>query len=338
MRIRPKHSKRGAFLVWALLWIGAWLGAGHAQGSSFQKCRKLVILTKESASHLEVSSLLQRELGARYCSHEVRFNKGASYESVRDQVRSAQPDLMVLMDNEAAEFGIRLNSEPAAPIQGVALMGLNLKSLLKGNRSISGIAYEPPAFSLLTQFRYLVAKPIKRVMVAYRGSVFKEMVDSAIQELSLEGISLEARDAEVNGKAPEQVALALKASLGELTAKKESYDAVWVILDSVLLSPSLLETVWRPAARQSGVPFLTGTEILVSKDIEVATFAVTPNHSDMAAQAAQQIEQILSSKTKPGDIGVENVISVNKVLNLQRAKELKLSIRTDRLGDVRSIE
>ena len=116
------------------------------------------------------------------------------------------------------------------------------------------------------------------------------------------------------------------------------YDAVWVLLDSELLSQSLFTSIWIPAARKSGIPFITGSDVLVSREMEFATFAVTPNHPDLAAQAAQQVEQILQSHIKPSEIGVENVVSVNKVLNMPLAARIGLPIRPDRLGDVKRVE
>jgi len=326
-------------LAGVLLLPLAWGGRGPGKPvAPAPACRRVEILAKDSPAYLEVSEAIRRELGPKFCTHETRFRREESFESLSARVAPQKPELMVLMDNEGVDFGVRFNASSKSPVPCVAIMGLNFKSLLKSNRWISGIAYESPAFSLVTQFRYVVGRPVRNVLAIYRRSLFSEMVDSAVSQLKLEGITLDAVNAEEQGSANDQVAEALRKGLARMSESPGRYDAVWVLLDSELLSQSLFTSIWIPAARKSGIPFITGSDVLVSREMEFATFAVTPNHPDLAAQAAQQVEQILQSHIKPSEIGVENVVSVNKVLNMPLAARIGLPIRPDRLGDVKRVE
>jgi hypothetical protein len=325
-------------LLTGLAWAGAKLPEGPAEARKGKPCARVAIFEKSLGAHREVAEIMRKELKDLACVTEIQFDRDTPFSVLRDRMRSEAPAVMVLMDNEAVDFGLKYNSGEKKPVPGVALMGLNLRSVLKDNRMISGIAYEPPGFSLITQFRYILNRPIRNVLVLYRKSEFREMVESARSELKLEGVTLEPRDLEADEASGSLLSGRIARELQALRQEPGKYDAVWVLLDSELLKQSTLAEAWIPAARGSGVPFLASSDVLVAADMQFATFAVTPNHADMAVQAVQQVEQLLVRRAAPAEIGVENVVSVNKVLNLRRARELGLSLREERLGDVRRVE
>ena len=77
-----------------------------------------------------------------------------SFSDFASKVREISPDFMVLMDNKAVDYGIKLTQDSKSKLTGLGLMALNLQKILKTNPSISGVAFEPPAYTLITQFRY----------------------------------------------------------------------------------------------------------------------------------------------------------------------------------------
>ena len=80
------------------------------------------------------------------------------------------------MDNKSVNFAMRFNNSSddyARKLRGVATMGLNLKKVLAENKNIAGVAYEVPAYLIITQFRYLVKAPISTILTIYRASEFQ---------------------------------------------------------------------------------------------------------------------------------------------------------------------
>ena len=257
------------------------------------------------------------------------------YEIFSARVKSDDPDFLILMDNKSIDFGKRWNLESPKKIRGLGLMALNLISGLKGDKNIAGITFESPAYTLITQFRYFVDLPIKTVLVFYRKSVFSESIETARQQLKQEKITLEAVDVEQNGKNKEDIEKFITTKVDSYISQPEKYDVLWLMLDSRLLFKELFLNYWLPAARKTKIPFLTGLEPLVSSKMNFAAFAVIPNMQDLAGQAAQIVQRILEENESVSSIGVEQLISVNKILNKKRSKELGLKLREDRLSDLK---
>lgn len=302
---------------------------------------KVMFVRKGTGAFDEVTASMRKELSGKYQLEDLVITRESEYEAVAGKITAAGPSLLVLMDNQALSFALRYNetrTDKKKKVRGVALMGLNLKSVLKGNPEIAGVAFESPAYTMVTQFRYLIQKPIKNVLVFYRKSLFQDTIDQATRNLAAEGVTLQAVDVEQAGKETPAVTAFLEERVAALTKPGSPAEVVWVLLDSVLLGQKSFESVWLPVARGAKIPFITGTEELASRQMNFATFAITPNAQDLAHQAVQQVEAILSDGVAPGELGIEDVISVNKILNLHRARELGLKIRESGLSEIKVIE
>ena len=302
---------------------------------------KLLILRKDSPIYVQVATDLKKALGPGYDSEDIVVSKTTSLEDVAPKIAAAHPTLLVLMDNQAVDIATQYNSQQpqdASRLPGVALMALNLRKILHTNKYIAGIAFELPAYTLVTQFRYLVRKTIKNVTVFYRKSEFTGTIVAATEQLHTEGIALQAIDLEEAGAAPDDVIHSLREHLKDLGAGRLHTDAVWVLLDSVLFRGDLFQSTWIPAARASRVPFLSGTENFVEKGADFAVFAITPDLPDLAAQAATLVDTIVRDGKAPQALGTEETVSVNKIMNLDLAEKLKLQLRQDRLDEVRLAE
>ncbi len=300
--------------------------------------KKILFITKAGKNFDEVREGMQKELKSRYAFGEFQVAKDTAYEEFRKKVDEEKADLHVLMDNQAVSFLSRYNQESKQGVvlkKGVAVLGLNLKAVLKGNKEIAGVAFETPAYSLITQFRYVSKKTLKNVLVLYRKSLFEDVIREASAQLKREGIALEAVNVESIGAATDTIAQVVDTTLRSRVTESAQVDAVWVLLDSALLTPAAFSSTWVPIARGSKIPFVTGVENLVSAQMNFALFGITPNLADLASQAAQQVEAIAGEGVSPGDLGCEEPIGVNKFLNSKRAAEMGFEIRADRLGDVK---
>lgn len=306
-------------------------------GKPEQLERKRILNVRKDGRDFEiVSNSIQDELRDKYDFEGMVIGRDTEYITFKKKVELSQPHLIILMDNKAVGFAQRLNSELKKPVPCLALMGINFASSLKGDKNIAAIAYESPGYSLVTQFRYNVDKKVQKVAVIYRDSVFRERVELAARELAREGVELQPVNVESEGTTEEEIGQVLNTKVKDILQDSGHYDAAWIILDSVILSPGLMAKNWIPQAQNARIPILVEVESLVAKEINFGTFAVTPNLADMGNQAAQMVEAILRDGISPKDIGVERVISVNRVINLLRLQNLGIKGRN--LAEVQVIE
>jgi len=300
---------------------------------SFGKGDKILVVRKGQISFTTVYIAITNELKENYTFTDYVIDKSTEYKKFKAKVKEINPVILVLMDNQTIKFAIKYNKEEKIKIRGVALMGLNLKRLLMDNDYIAGIAYETPAYSLVTQFRFVNAKPVKNVLVYYRGSLFSEMVQTAKERLKTENISVIGVDVEKNGKSRSEVEKFIKSNLKK-DVNSGKHDVFWVNLDSGMLNTNLFFTTWIPTARSAKIPFIAGTKKFVSSKLSFCLFAISPNLPDYGTQAAQMIEAILEDEEKPADLGVEDLIAVNKFINMKRAKDGGFKIKKEHLYDV----
>lgn len=115
--------------------------------------RKVLVARKDSPDFVEVFEGMRKKFSERIVVQDFVVGRELSYEAFKAKVKELAPDLLVLMDNDSVNHGVRYNAEEASKVKSLGLMGLNLKQVLKGNPHVAGIAYETPAYTLLTNFR-----------------------------------------------------------------------------------------------------------------------------------------------------------------------------------------
>src|SRR5690606_10258684 len=106
--------------------------------------------------------------------------------------------------------------------------------------NVTGIAYEVPGVTLVTNFRALVSTPIRRVGVIYRP-VFKRYV--ARQRQLAEREQIETVGAAVPDK---PTVKEVQGALRRLQ-RDAKVDVLWVLNDNSLLTPELVAGAWMPA-------------------------------------------------------------------------------------------
>jgi arsenate reductase-like glutaredoxin family protein len=299
--------------------------------------QKIIVVRKDGKIFKEVLDQISHEM-KKYKIEDFLITEETSYEEFSKKIIETHPQLMVLMDNKSVELGIKWNQKGFIKLPGVALMGLNFQTLLKHNMLIAGIAFEPPAYTLLTKYRYFFDVKPKKVLVFYRKSLFEDTIQQAKQQLSIEKIELQAINIEQRGMSTSEITQFLLNQGKDYLENKSKYDVIWCLLDSVMLSQDLFAQFWTPYVVKNKIPVVTGVEQLVTPSLDFAVFAVTPNLSDLASQAAQIAERILSDHENPAGIGIQQIISVDHVANLKKSNQLGIHLQDERISNIKVLK
>ena len=288
---------------------------------------KVLIVRKPSKHFLEVKNAITQELEGHTIIDFI-LEKNASYAAFKSMILVKRPDLMVLMDNTAVKMGIDLGKEDdpfLRSVPSVATMALNLNKLLKNNKKIAGVAYEVPGFTVITQFRQILTKPIKKVLVMYRKSEFADTIKDLKFRLGREKIELIALNAEAGGKNIESINQYLNDNISTKVGRNK-IDAVLVLSDNIMLNKKSFGNIWLQKAKTIGIPFLCGIDRFVSREIDFCTYGASPNHVSLGEQVSELVLAVLEDGESPEDLGVEKIISVVKKLNLDKVMKLNLGL------------
>jgi len=272
------------------------------------------------------------ELGDDFTLHVHTVNETYTSDSIASLMRTIRPSVVVLMDNHAV--GIYKRYCENAPVDdpvvpSISLMGVSIDKAIESLKNSSGILYEIPLATAVMNLRTLSATPLRRVGVVYRP-VMESLVARNRKycrrlDIKLVGVALPEKTIDLP--------FTLRTSLRHLL-RKEKVDALWVLNDSRLLNPSLIEDVWGPAIEKYRVPSIVGVEVLADPRIGMGTIAVLPDHLSLGMQAAQMVTEILRS----GDGSsyqriIQPPLSVVKILNLRHAREV-MSLSRENLGTI----
>ncbi len=284
----------------------------------------IAIITKKGKDFEDLTKqITTSDLIDKFEFKEIQVTNATTYEEFQKAVKEANPKLMILMDNKSVSLAKEFYEKEKSKIQSVAIMGLNYKTMLANEKNICGIAYEVPSYTLLTQFKFASeGKKLSNVLSFYRGSVFSEFIKESKERLALEKITLNAVDVEKEGAG--DVAGFLSSKGMEMAKDANKYDAVYVILDSGLLTPELFGNFWLKSSQESKVPYLVGAESLTSPKMNFAVFGMGPNLQDLASQTVQMVQSILEDGKKCEKIKVEDLIGVNQYWNKKKASSLEL--------------
>lgn len=283
---------------------------------------KILLFTKKGKDFEEITRFfIKSDLEAKYEMQEFQITNDTPYAEFAAKVKDNKPKLIILMDNKSVSLAKEFYEKDKSDVQSIAIMGLNYKALLAKEKNICGIAYEVPSYTLVTQFKFAAdGKKLVNVLTFYRGSVFSDFIKESKERLGLEKIKLEAVDVEKESGGDVEKYLNTKGK--EMLLDDKKYDAVFVLLDSGLLTPSLFSNFWLKNSAESKIPFIIGAESLVSPKMNFATFGMGPNLQDLAGQTVQMAQAILEDGQKCTKIKVEDLIGVNQFWNKKKAEDI----------------
>lgn len=298
---------------------------------------KILVTTKGKPDFKKLYENLSNELGEDYEMVEFEVDKDTDSDDFQSKVKDVKPKLIILMDNQSVKLAKDFYKSTKSKVQSVAVMGLNYKELLKNEKNICGVAYEVPLYTSLTQFRFTqVGRKVKNVTIFYRGSLFGNMVKQGKERLKSEKINLNLID--VEKVAGDDILGYLNSKGKAIIANQKKTDAVFIMLDSVLLKKVNFIKFWLPTARGTSVPFVSGVKNFVAPKLQFAVFGMSPNLADLASQTTQMVETILDDEESCEDVGVEDLIGVNKFWNAKKAEKLGIKLNKKAAESVKVLE
>lgn len=258
---------------------------------------------------------LNDELGQEFGLIAVRIEGRNDARIIEEAVQRHRPAGIVLMNNPTVTAYRRYESAlPAAKrVPNVSIMTSFLQARRLGPNA-TGVAYEIPLITAVTNLRKILAERIERVGVVYRSSLARFVNDqrelAAREQITIvgEAVSEDANESEI------------KAALRTL---KQKTDAVWVLNDDHLLTPKLISKGWLPGLNERPWrPAIVGAESLVAAELSFGTFAVLPDHTELGMQAANVIFDIADEGwVLPAAYQTQEPLSTKTTLDLVQVKQ-----------------
>lgn len=296
----------------------------------------LLVFRKSSENFNTVFDSFSSEIAEDHNINEFIFDDDFSYENFKQEILKVKPRLLVLMDNLALNHAKKLVNEPDPylnQLQGVATMALNLHLALEGNNRLAGISYEVPGFSVINGFRYLLKGKLQRVGVIYRKSQHQEIIEQAEKQLQRVGIELLAYDSEKKGKSRIRINSFIKNRLKTMASE---FDAVWVLADNVLLNSKAFNKYWLPQSNK--IPFICPLEKFVQQSMNFCVYSAFPAHRELGLQLAEMVFSILDGDRTVEEIGVQDIISVRKAINIEKFRKFNLDGDLNAMSELVKVE
>jgi hypothetical protein len=298
----------------ALVEIDTSTPPGTAQGT-------ILVAMPETAQTKEVWASLRDELGNDYRLVAIRVDGPSAWPAMAEALRRHKPSAIVLMNNPTVA-AYRLYQDQSADKSfppAVVIMTSFLDGHSTHIANATGISYEVPLITVVTNLRQVVATPIEKVGVVVRAPLQGYVARQAALA-QREQIRVVAQEIGADPNSSE-----LKWALSRL---KQQVDALWVLNDDRLLTPRLIADGWLPSLNEKPY-FLTmvGVAALVSPAQSFGTFAVLPDHAALGVQAANMIFDLAEqSWTLPADAQVQLPLSVITMLDGNQARR-RLALR-----------
>lgn len=259
--------------------------------------KSILAFMPETEQTREVWSGLSDELGREFELVAVRVNGRDATTTIARGIERYRPSGLVLMNNPTVSaYRSYQRATPRQPFPPAVIV---MSSFLEGHRhrpvAATGISYEVPLITVVTNLRKLIASRIDRVGVVQReplaGFVNRQAALAALEQTTVvrETVSRDPNSSE------------LKRALRRL---KDEVDAIWVLNDDRLLSPRLIADGWLPGLNERPFrPTIVGAASLVSPGSSFGTFAVLPDHTALGAQAANLMFDIADNDWTLPDAG-----------------------------------
>jgi hypothetical protein len=288
----------------------------------------VLVCMPETRQTLEVWRGLSDELGRDFELVALRIEGQSASETIARGIRRYQPAGLVLMNNPTVEGYRRVQAvaESAAFPPAVIVMSSFLEGAPSHLRAATGISYEVPLITVVTNLRKLIAAPIDRVGVIHRPGFEGFVARQA-------ALALREQTAVVREPVSQRPnASEIKRALRRL---KQRCDAIWVLNDNGLLTPQLLADGWLPGLNERRwLPTIVGAASLVSPSQSFGTFAVLPDHTALGTQAASLILDIADNGWMlAADTRVQLPLSTTTSVDLQQARQ-RFALRPSALAQV----
>jgi hypothetical protein len=270
---------------------------------------------------------LSDELGGEFSLVAVQVEDRESSQVVANAVQQHKPSALVLMNNPTVAAYRHYLTLPNAVrgIPAVVVMSSFLDSEQLAQVGATGITYEVPLITVVTNLRRIVASPVERIGVVYRtplaGFLRRQRELAATEQIQV--VALEV-DATPNVSE-------LKRAIRLLKLESE---ALWILNDDRLLSPQLIAEAWLPGLNEKPWrPTIVGAASLVSSANSLGTVAVLPDHTALGDQAASLIFEIADNDWKLPNSVASLPVSTKTTVDMAQVRE-RFPLREDALARI----
>jgi len=313
---------------------GAEKGAGFGyrelaknQAASGRK-ETILVFMPDTTQTREVWSGMRDELGEEFNLVAVEVPGRGASTSIAEGMRRHRPSVVVLMNNPTVagyrDYQLQARDRNFPP--ALIVMTSFLEGSSVGVSAASGISYEVPLITVVTNLRKLMTSTIDRVGVVARAPLTR-FVQRQAALARREQITVDVEYVSANPNPSE-----LKRALRQL---KNRVGALWILNDDRLLTRNLIASAWLPALdERPWVPSIVGAASLVSAAQSFGTFAVLPDHAALGVQTANRIFDIADNDWRlPDGPQVELPLSTTTTVDLIQARE-RFALREDALAQV----
>lgn len=286
--------------------------AGRANSAA----RTIVVFMPETPQTRDVWKGLTDELAAEYQLVAIRIEDASDKALISRAIQQYRPAALVLMNNPTVTaYRDYQRSTPGLSFPPAVVV---MTSFLEGQSSqlvsATGITYEVPLITVMTNLRRLITLRNERVGVIVRQPL-RTFVSTQIALANREKVVVTQ---EVVGASPN--ASEIKRALRRL---KRDADVLWILNDDRLLTPKLISDGWLPGLdERPWIPTIVGAGSLVSPQRSFGTFAVLPDHVALGAQAATLLLDIAEREwSLPVETPVQLPLSTTTTMDLGQVKE-----------------
>jgi hypothetical protein len=278
----------------------------------------------------EVFHSLSDEVGSEFRLIAVRVDDKDSTAAIAEGVLRHRPLGVVLMNNPTvAAYRAFLARHPDAKrLPAIVVMSSFLDGSDLSSIGATGISYEVPLITVVTNLRKLMATPVERIGVVYRAPL-EPFVRRELQLAEREQIQVVQRAVTAAPNVSE-----IKYALRDA---KRDVDALWILNDDRLLTPEFITHGWLPGLNERPWrPAIVGAASLVSKGQSFGTLAVLPDHTALGAQTAELLLELADNDWQIGLGDAQLPLSTTTTFDLKHAAE-RFQLRSGALAQVDKI-
>lgn len=275
----------------------------------------VLVLMPDTAPTRQVWTGLKDELGSEFGLVAVKIDGPSADASIARAAERHAPACIVLMNNPTVlayrEYQRRSGQRSFPPAVVVMTSFLDARPLVA---NATGISYEVPLITVVTNLRKLIDSSIEAVGVVRRGPLQAYVARQAALG-AREQVRVVEEVVGANANPSE-----LKRALRRL---KTRCDAVWILNDDRLLSEHFIAKGWLPGLNERPwVPSIVGVASLVSPAHSLGTFALLPDHTALGAQVANLVFDIAAERWQLPENGrVELPLSTTSMVDLAQVRE-----------------
>ncbi|MES1189239.1 MAG: twin-arginine translocation signal domain-containing protein [Myxococcales bacterium] len=295
--------------------------------SSKPGSKSILVCMPETRQTSEVWRGLSDELSHELELIALRIGGEDASATIARGIERYRPAGLVLMNNPTVDGyrRVQASAQQTAFPPSVIVMSSFLEGKPAHLRAATGISYEVPLITVVTNLRKLIATTIDRIGVVHRSSL-SGFVRRQAALAHREQTAVVREEVSQKPNASE-----IKRALRRL---KQRCDAIWVLNDDRLLTPRLLADGWLHGLNEPPwVPTIVGAASLVSPSQSFGTFAVLPDHTALGTQAANLVLDIAENDWQLPSAAAQLPLSTTTTVDLTQAKE-RFLLRPSALAQV----